>query len=202
VYRDAGTTEQASRTVAAVSFADRPGDDRKHVYSVVPLDDAGAAGAISPSVSASAKAPYGNLQRIASAWTAVIPAKPGHAGSAGQKCAGTLATSAYSIGKIVCKFPHGIEFEILRYPSKTERDHRFDQLAAAKGVSQGHWNVPLHGGIHSTGALLTAGAKASHGPWRWWTYDTAPTFGMYAQWPGHSAKQLAAWWNSKAPFRR
>jgi molecular chaperone DnaK len=201
VYRDAATSAQTSRILTRTSFVDRPGDGAMHSYAVVAQDDGRNAGSISDAVQSSAKAPYGGLQSIASAWTAVIPQKPGQKGSAGQTCVGRPAASDFSTGKIVCTFPQGLQFQILRYATSTDRDHRFEELQAEKGVSSGRWDVPFHGKVHSTGQMLVAGPKLAHGPWRWWTYDTAPTFGMYADWPKHSAKQLGAWWRSRAPFR-
>ncbi len=56
----------------------------------------------------------------------------------------------------------------------------------------------MHDDVKDTGRLLTA----THGstPWRWWTYESAPSYAVQAQWPGHSTADLARWVNQRMPF--
>jgi hypothetical protein len=201
VYRDAGTPDQTVRSVPRTTFTDRPGDADQHQYSVVAVDETAQQGPPSAQVSAEAEAPYGELQPIASAWTAVVPITPGKKGTAGQTCKGSATDSEYSNGQIRCTFGNGVRLVILSYPSSDERDKRADQLADLKRVSTSKWGAAQREGTRYSGQLLTASSKAADGPWRWWTYDAASTYAIRADWPKHSAKQLSSWWDQKAPFR-
>jgi hypothetical protein len=201
VYRDAGTQEQTLRNIPRTTFTDRPGDGDTHRYSVVAVDDADREGPGSLEVSAEAEAPYGAVQAIASAWTAVVPVTPGKKGTAGQTCKGSSTDAEYANGRIRCTFGNGVRLTILSYDSAADRDRRADQLADRKRVDDGKWSAAQRGGPRLSGRLLTADSKATDGPWRYWTYNTATTYGMYVDWPKHTAKQLSSWWNQKAPFR-
>jgi hypothetical protein len=202
VYRDAGSPLEAVRAVAGTSFGDRPGDGSRHSYVVVAVDQAGRSGPGNGPVLASALIPYRDEQDIASAWTAVVPVRPGQMGTAGQTCEGQDASSDYSNGQISCTFGNGVRLTILRYASAADRDRRGDALALEHGVRAGDWDVPWPSGFRFTGRLLTASAPAPTGTWRWWTFDAARSYAMHAEWPGHSARDLAKWWWQKAPFRR
>jgi hypothetical protein len=199
VYRDAGTPAEVVRTITRTAYTDRPGDDVEHQYSVLAVDADEREGSAGPQIPAKAESPYGAVQSIASAWTAVVPVQPGKKGSAGQICKGSSKDAEFANGRIRCVFGNGVRLVILSYDSATERDQRSDQLAGMKGVKGRKWKAALPGGPRLTGKLLAADAKA--GPWRWWSYDGASTYAMYADWPKHTAKQLSAWWNQKAPFR-
>jgi hypothetical protein len=201
VYRDAGTPEQAVRSVSKATFTDRPGDGDQHLYSVVALDETDREGPAGAQVSAEAEAPYGSVQSIASVWTAVVPIAPGKKGSAGQTCRGSAADKEYSTGRIECSFANGVRLVLTSYASADMRDQRGDQLADRKRVTDTKWSVAKRGGPRYSGRLLTADSKAAGGPWRWWTYKTASNYAIYASWPKHSAKQLSTWWSRKAPFR-
>jgi hypothetical protein len=201
VYRDAGTEGQAVRTIPRTTFTDRPGDGEGHRYSVVAVDDEDREGTTGPEVTAKAEAPYGAVQAIASAWTAVVPVTPGKKGTAGQTCKGTSTSADGADGLIKCTFGNGVRLTITHYAGEADRDRRGDKLADRKRVSDGTWHTKKGGGGPLTGRLLTADSKATGGPWRWWTYDAATTFAMYADWPKHTGKQLTSWWNGKAPFR-
>jgi hypothetical protein len=201
VYRDAGTDDETVRTVPGSTFTDRPGDGDEHRYSVAAVDDADQEGPRTTEVGAVAETPYGDVQDIASAWTAVVPVTPGKKGSAGQTCKGSAADAEESNGRISCTFGNGVRLVILRYASKEDRDQRSAQLADRKRVVKGTWQVRQRGGTRFAGRLLTADSKATAGPWRFWTYNATPTYALYAAWPKHSAKQLTGWWKQKAPFR-
>jgi len=201
VYRDAGTPDQAVRSVSKATFTDRPGDGDQHLYSVVAVDETDREGPPGTPVSAEAETPYGSVQSIASVWTAVVPISPGKKGSAGQTCKGSAVDKEYSTGRIECSFANGVRLVLTSYDSPDERDQRGDQLADRKRVTDTKWSVAKHGGTRYSGRLLTADSKATGGPWRWWTYNTASTYAIYANWPKHSAKQLSSWWGRKAPFR-
>jgi hypothetical protein len=131
----------------------------------------------------------------------VVPVQPGKKGSAGQSCKGSSKDAEFANARIRCVFDNGVRLEILSYDSATEKDQRSDQLVGIKGVKRGTWKAALPGGPRLSGKLLVADAKVAGGPWRWWSYDGASTYAMYAVWPKHTAKQLSAWWNQKAPFR-
>ncbi len=202
VLRDPGEPGQASKPVAGTTFGDRPGDGAPHTYSVVAVDHTGEAGPAGASVAAQpAQTPYGAEQDIASDWVGLIPAVPGSRGKLGQVCKGTKASSAHSDGRIACRLKHGPQFQILRFPSKAERDARAAQLDHAKGVDRSKWSVKGSRREARHGLLLIAGAKAVNGPFRWWTFDDAPTYAMSVQWPKHSAKSIAKWFSKQAPFR-
>lgn len=201
VYRDAGTPDEMIRTLSKTTFTDRPGDANVHVYSVVAVDDTDREGPRGGEVIAEAKAPYGAMQGIASAWTSVVPITPGKKGSAGQTCKGLGPDADHADGRIRCTFANGVRLVIFRYASSEDRDLRAEKLAGEKRVKSAEWNAALRGGARHSGRLLTADAKATGGPWRWWTYDDASTYAIHADWPKHSAKQLSAWWNQRAPFR-
>ena len=201
VYRDAGTPDESVRTIPRTTFTDRPGDGDQHRYSVLAVDDVDQRGLSSPEVAAVAEDPYGAVQFIASAWTAVVPVSPGKKGTAGQACKGSSVEAEYANGRIRCTFGNGVRLVILSYDSAGERDQRADQLADRKRAKGGKWKAALPGGPRLSGRLLTADSKAPGGPWRWWSYDGASTYAMYADWPKHTAKQLSIWWNQKAPFR-
>jgi len=168
---------------------------------VVAVDETDREGPSGEPVSAEAEAPYGAVQSIASAWTAVVPITPGKKGTAGQTCKGSSADKDYSDGRIECAFANGVRLILLSYSSPDQRDQRGDQLADHKRVTDTKWSAAQRGGASYSGRLLTADSKATGGPWRWWTYNTASSYAIYAYWPKHSAKQLGSWWKSKAPFR-
>jgi hypothetical protein len=183
-----------------------------------------------------ATSPYGDRQNIASAWTGIVPPKPGVKGSAGQVChvvasSTSSISSDHSTGEIRCSFRNGVRLDILSYASPADRDLQAEELALGVGVQYGSWNaVPASGGSALTGRLLASGAAVGSdlsmspspmspspgvapasgvpagstpkGPWRWWTYDAAPTSAMYAVWPGHTEQALSSWWQQRAPFRR
>ena len=201
VYRDAGTADQSTRTVARTAFTDRPGDGEQHRYSVVAVDGDDREGPSSPEVSATARAPYGAVQAIASNWTAVVPVTPGQRGTAGQTCKGAAADAEFANGRIRCTYANGVRLTILSYDSPGDRRRRASQLADHKRVKDGSWKAALPGAPRLSGRLLSFDAKAGGGPWRYWTYNSVPTYAVYAQWPKHTAKQLASWWKQKAPFR-
>jgi Hsp70 protein len=202
VYRDAGTPLEVVKAVTGTTLGDRPGDGVEHGYVVVAVDGTGRSGPGGSQVRAAAQVPYGDQQDIASAWTAMVPVRPGQRGSAGQTCEAQAGSSDYSTGQIVCDFGDGVRLTILRYASAADRDRRETLLAAEPGVSSAGWHVPLHSGFEFTGRLLTASGPAPSGPWLWWTFDAATSHAMYAEWPGHSVEDLTAWWRQKAPFRR
>jgi Hsp70 protein len=202
VYRDPGTPLEAVKPAARTHFGDRPGDGREHTYLVVAVDAAGRSGPGGRLVTASAQAPYGDEQDMASAWTAVVPVRPGQQGTAGQKCESEIATSDYSTGQLGCRFGNGVRLTILRYVTQADRDRRGALLEAEPGVQGAGWDVPLHSGFRFTGRLLTASESAPSGPWLWWSFDAAPSYAMAAEWPGHTPKELARWWRQIAPFRR
>lgn len=201
VYRDAGTPDQMTRNLARTTFTDRPGDGATHRYSVVAVDTTDREGPSGAEVSVAAAAPFGAVQSIASAWTAVVPITPGKKGTAGQTCKGSSADAEFSNGRIRCTFANGVHLVITSYASATERDRRAAQLLGQKRVTSGKWNAAQRGGPQLSGRLLIADSKVPGGPWRWWTYNTDPTYAIYADWPKHTAKQLSSWWNQKAPFR-
>jgi hypothetical protein len=204
VVRDGDTPAEVSQPVAGTRFADRPGDGDRHTYRVVALDVDGNEGPVGNTVRPPAAAtPYGAEQDIASVWITMIPEKSGAKGKAGQTCKGTKASSEHSNGRIVCRLKNGLQYQILRFASKKQRDARVAQLTKAKGAHAGRWSVKGKGSRAKkvTGQLITAGAKAPNGPWRVWTFDDRPTYAMSVQWPKHSAKALAQWWQKKAPFQ-
>jgi Hsp70 protein len=202
VYRDAGTPLEVVKAVTGTTLGDRPGDGDEHAYVVVAVDEAGRSGPSGSQVRAAAQVPYGDQQDIASTWTAVVPVRPGQRGSAGQTCQAQAGSSDYSTGQILCGFGDGVRLTILRYASAADRDRRESLLAAEPGVSSAGWDIPLHSGFEYTGRLLTATGSTPSGPWLWWTFDAATSYAMYADWPGHSVKDLTGWWRQKAPFRR
>jgi hypothetical protein len=179
--------------VKGTRFADRPGDGDRHAYAVVPLGRGGVAGPTAPAVDAApAATPYGAEQDIASAWGALIPERAGSRGPAHQLCRGSRVSSEHSNGRIICRVHSGLQFQIMRFSSKAERSRRAAQLSRAKGVHRGRWSGDL---------LFTAGAKAVHGPWRWWAVGGKATYAISAQWPKHTAKALAGWWKYRMPSR-
>jgi hypothetical protein len=199
--RDIGRPEASTRAVTGLTIGDRPGDDLVHEYAVVAVDQLGLPGPVGKTVTARADAPYDYQQVIASAWTAMIPTKPGAKGPAGQTCEG-LGGSHYSDRRISCKFKNGVKFEIQHYGAETDRDHRLNELALVKDVKRSNWNAAGSSTKHYTGWLLQLPDPGKgKAPWRWWTFDSAPTFSMSAEWPGHTAKDLTHWWKVKAPFR-
>jgi hypothetical protein len=206
VVRDSGAAGELRTSVVGTRFADRPGDGDRHSYHVVAIDRDGNEGPTSDEVHpAAAATPYGAEQDIASAWIALIPEKSGAKGKGGLVCKGTKASSEHSNGRIVCRLHNGLQYQILRFASKQERDARTAQLVKAKGAHAGHWLIKGKGkgssAKKSGGQLITAGAGAVHGPWRVWTFNDNTSYAMSAQWPKHSAKALAKWWKQKAPFR-
>jgi hypothetical protein len=204
VVRDGDTPAEVRAPVTGTRFADRPGDGGRHTYRVVALDADGNEGPAGNTVRPPAAAtPYGAEQDIASTWITMIPEKAGAKGKAGQTCTGSKASSEHSNGRIVCRLKTGLQYQILRFASKEQRDARVAQLTKAKGAHAGRWSVKGKGSGAKkvSGQLITAGAKAPNGPWRVWTFDDSPTYAMSVQWPKHSAKALAQWWQKKAPFQ-
>jgi len=200
VTRDPGRAGEKTEPVTGTRYADRPGDGRRHSYTVVAVDPDGTPGAAGPTVHPSAAAtPYGAEQDIASAWPQMIPTKPGAKGGAGQTCKGSKTSSEHSNGRIVCRTSSGVQFQVLRFSSQKERDAREDQLVKAQGAHGGHW-AQKGDDATSGGDLVTAGAGVVHGPWRFWTFDDSPRYAMSAQWPKHSAQALASWWQGRSPF--
>lgn len=201
VYRDAGTPDQTLRTVPGTTLTDRPGDGDQHTYSVVAVDADDRQGPSSATVTATAEAPYGDVQDIASSWTAVVPVTPGRRGTAGQTCRPVPGPVGRADGRITCQYQNGIRFVLYRFAFTADRDLRTDELAAGAGVDDGRWGAAPPRGSRLTGRLVVSDSQAAGGPWRWWTYDAAPAFGLYVQWPKRSAKDLEGWWRSRAPFR-
>jgi hypothetical protein len=194
VSRDAGTPQEKIRTTVAARLTDRPGDGVTHTYTVLALDVDQNPGGTGVPVQAKAATPYGKLQKIASTWTGIIPAEPGHKGAAGQVC----RPKTGKVMRIICRYPGKLTLAVFGYASPAATDHRYNDLAKGKGVKQGIWNTALHDGVKDTGRRLT-GAHGST-PWRWWSYESAPSFAVQAQWPGHSAADLADWVNQRMPF--
>ena len=194
VYRDAGTPEEKIRSTAGTKLTDRPGDGLTHSYTVLALDADKNAGESGGAVEAKASTPYGKLQNIASTWTGIVPARPGQKGAAGQVC----EPKTGKVSRIICHYPDQLTLAVFHYGSETATDHRYGVLAEGKGVKKSTWNTPLHDDVKDTGRLLT-GAHGST-PWRWWSYGSAPSYAIQAQWPGHSAADLTRWVNKRMPF--
>ncbi len=67
-----------------------------------------------------------------------------------------------------------------------------------KGINSGQWNVRLRDDVNATGRLLVGGRGTN--TWRWWDYESAPSYAMQANWPGHTSRELAAWVQKRMPF--
>jgi hypothetical protein len=194
VYRDAGTPAEKIRTAVANKLTDRPGDGLTHAYTVIALDADKNAGESGAAVEAKAATPYGKLQNIASTWTGIVPEKPGQKGAAGQVC----RPKTGKVNRIICRYPDQLTLAVFGYGSDTATDHRYNVLAKGKGVKSSTWKTLLHDDVKDTGRLLTGAHGGS--PWRWWSYESAPSYAIQAQWPGHSAADLARWVNKRMPF--
>ncbi|GAB3243667.1 Hsp70 family protein [Kineosporia babensis] len=200
VYRDAGTEDEKIRTTIGTKLTDRPGDGVRHSYTVFALDEDENEGEPGSEVKAKAATPYGKLQYIASDWTGIVPQQPKRKGSAGQVCEPKTNKLAGSKARIVCRYPDGLMLTVYHYGSQTGTDHRYNDLSESKGVKTGTWTVDLRKGVEASGRLLTGGPKDS--PWRWMAYDSAPSYAVQAQWPEHSADELAKWVKKRMPFHQ
>ena len=58
--------------------------------------------------------------------------------------------------------------------------------------------MQLHDDVDDRGRLLVGGRVKN--PWRWWSYESAPTYAIQADWPGHTRVQLAQWVKKRMPF--
>ncbi|GAA3605444.1 hypothetical protein GCM10022223_21490 [Kineosporia mesophila] len=193
VYRDQGTQAEEVRTATTPKLADRPGDGRVHTYTVVALDADEVEGEPGEAVAAKAPTPYGKLQNIASTWTGIVPVRPGVKGSSGQVCRANPGKAAGATGSIVCRYPGKLTLTVFDYSSEAATGRRYKALRAMKGVAAGGWKAE-----GDTGRLLVGGRR--NAPWRWWTYESAPTTVVQANWPGHTSTQLAAWAKKRMPF--
>ncbi|GLY27310.1 hypothetical protein [Kineosporia sp. NBRC 101731] len=195
VYRDQGTKAEEVRTATVPQLTDRPGDGRVHTYTVVALDADEVEGEPGEAVAAKAATPYGKLQNIASAWTGIVPARPGLKGSSGQICRAKPGKAAGAAGSIVCRYPGKLTVTVFTYSSEAATGRRYKVLRAMKGVASGGWKAD-----GDTGRLLVGGPR--NAPWRWWTYESSPTTVVQANWPGHTSAQLATWAKKRMPFHR
>lgn len=198
LYRDAGTADEKVRTTITTELTDRPGDGRTHEYTVVAIDAAGTEGESSQAVTAKAATPYGKLQEIASAWTGIVPIRPGREGSAGQTCTARPARNAKQVDRIVCTYPKNLTVTVFDHVDADGTDERYEKLSSAKGVTADTWKVELQDDVQDSGRTLAGGTKSSR--WLWWDYTSAPSYAIQARWPGRSAAKLSAWVQQRLPF--
>jgi serine/threonine protein kinase len=165
------------------------GDVGTHAYAVVALGKTGKVGPVGVELRTTAYGPWGQAQQIASTFAEMIPARPDVPGDRGQKCVQTDAPNdPDSQLAVVCTYPTGAVFEMLRYPDTTSRLQR-EQEIGRTATSANAWT---HKGEAVQAGHLYIGSDAG-GAYHYQTFFEVPAFALRTTWPGHSEAELQAW---------
>jgi tRNA A-37 threonylcarbamoyl transferase component Bud32 len=137
------------------------------------------------------------LGGIAAAWPTIVTGAPAATVGSGPTCRPRAAKSdTHAAGIIACQFANGVDLELLHYATAQDRIARQAEIAGlAKTEVRERWE----GG---TAYRRDTSDQNGEGPYRWWSFDAAPTEAMFATWPGHTGQDLSGWWRElpRAPL--
>lgn len=134
------------------------------------------------------------LADVAQAWPSIVAAPPGVRSAAGTTCSPLDPAADDFVDTIIrCGFVNGATLEILHYAGSGDRTSR-ERVVASLATTQTHEQWTRPDGSGGTAYLRTTMDASGEGPYRWWTFDRAPTFAFYAQWPHHTVADLDRWW--------
>lgn len=156
----------------------------------------GATGGTAATSSAGGPGPWGGLQALADTWSSVVPARPGSVGDRGQICQERPVISAYSVAKVLCRFPEGPTLVVLGFASSADREKRIAVERARPSARVSGFRIAADPALVSGTRILLTGGDRRSGPWLWWAYAGQERYALFSGWDGHSLEELQRWWSS------
>jgi len=161
------------------------------------VDEDGAGSTASSSAEVFARGPWQDAYAIAVAFPDLVSAAPGGQGWAGSTCEAPGGQGV--VAMIACTYPNGIYVQVLQFADTAGQDVKVEQARVLAEPGTRTWaGDPTSA---DSGGLLVNRADSTVS-WMFLTFwDTdLDLFAVYAEWDGHTTKELQSVWFADAPL--